>query len=93
MSAGEFSFTRNLVVACWQNMSLMTILSQWPAGTLLVLVHQTCIYIGEGSCHYQYYIPCCTIYGTNVCNLTMLMTWWYDPYTFFNEDNDPLPSP
>jgi hypothetical protein len=36
--------------------------------------HQTCIHTKECLPHYSYYSPCLTVYGTNVCNWTMLMT-------------------
>jgi hypothetical protein len=47
--------------ARWRNMPLTAILSRWIVGTLVVLMHQTCIHIGEDRCRYQHHMPCSTI--------------------------------
>jgi len=44
-------------------------------GTLVVFMGWTHVHTGEESCHYWCYIPCTTMYGTNACNPTTLMTF------------------
>jgi hypothetical protein len=69
-----FSFTMNLIIACWWNSMLLTaILSQWTVGTLNVCMQWTCIYIGKDRYYSLVHILCCIVFGTNVCNLTEFM--------------------
>lgn len=77
MSATQLFFPQRIqnTVHWWNKMSLAAILSQWIVGTPVVCMCQTCVHTGEARCHYRYYIPHSTIYSTNMCNPTMIMTF------------------
>jgi hypothetical protein len=74
----------------WNNMLLTAILSQWTVGTLKVCMQWTCIYsyIGKDRYYSLLHILCCTVFGTDVCNLSSLFpirstasSWWHEsPY-------------